>query len=123
MSRTILDLARTTALAVSAVSAGKPLDRASADATIRLTVRSHGGTRGCAAALAEQYGDYPELAAPRVRWASQRVAALYPPADAERSHRQAFPKSAEQPLVARTCGPPRDAGLPGDWPIHQLAAA
>ena len=80
MSGTILDLARTRALALSTVSAREPLDRAATDEAIRRTLRRHGGVRGCAAALAQQYGEHPELAAPRMRWASQRVAALYQPA-------------------------------------------
>ena len=80
MSGTILDLARTRALALSTASAHQPLDRAATDEVIRRTLRRHGGVRGCAAALAQQYGEHPDLAAPRIRWASQQVAALYQPA-------------------------------------------
>jgi hypothetical protein len=83
MSQNILDLARTRALAVSLAPAAQPLDRAAADAAIRLAMRIHGGSRGCTAALAQQYGDRPELAAPRVRWARQRIAALYPAGTAQ----------------------------------------
>jgi hypothetical protein len=80
MSGSILDLARTRALALSTVSAHQPLDRAATEEVIRRTMRRHGGVRGCAAALAQQYGEHPELAAPRMRWASQQVSALYQPA-------------------------------------------
>jgi len=84
MTRSILDIARTRALALSTVSAHQPLDRAATEEVIRRTMRSHGGVRGCAAAIAQQYGEHPELAAPRMRWASQRVAALYQPASPPR---------------------------------------
>jgi hypothetical protein len=39
------------------------------DAAIRRALRTHGGSRGRAADLAAAYGDHPELAAPRMRWA------------------------------------------------------
>jgi hypothetical protein len=37
---------------------------------------AHGGARGCAADLAARFGDYPELAVPRMRWARGVVDAL-----------------------------------------------
>ena len=33
------------------------------------------GTRGCAARVAQAFGDYPETAVPRMRWARAAVAA------------------------------------------------
>jgi hypothetical protein len=44
---------------------------------IRSAVRAHGGVRGCAADVAAEYGDHPELAAPRMRWARELVDLLY----------------------------------------------
>ena len=45
---------------------------------IRGAVRAHGGVRGCAADVAAEYGDPPEVAVPRMRWARDVIADLYP---------------------------------------------
>ena len=122
MSRKPLALARTTALAVSAVSAREPLDRAATDAAIRCTVRSHGGVRGCMAVLAQQYGDHPEVAAPRMRWARQRIAELYLTADPEPSDR-AVPSRPGPHQIMCGCDQQVPSRVPGDWPIDRLIAA
>jgi hypothetical protein len=36
---------------------------------IAASLRSHGGSDGCAAALAAEYGEHPETARMRMRWA------------------------------------------------------
>jgi hypothetical protein len=77
MSATTLVLARAEALAVSSARQTDSLDRAAVDAVIRTTMAVYGGVRGCAAALAQAFGDHPEVAAPRMRWARQTVTALY----------------------------------------------
>jgi hypothetical protein len=77
MSRQTLSLARAQVLAVSSLSSAARLDRVSVDAAIRATVRSHGGLNGCVAALAQEFGEYPETAPLRMRWAKQTVAAVY----------------------------------------------
>ena len=77
MSRQTLSLARAQVLAVSSLSSAARLDRVSVDAAIRATVRSHGGVNGCVAALAHEFGEYPETAPLRMRWAKQAIAALY----------------------------------------------
>jgi len=38
-------------------------------AAIRASLRAHRGVRGCASALAAEYGEHPETAAERMRWA------------------------------------------------------
>jgi hypothetical protein len=77
MSREMLSLARAQVLAVSAVSATERLDRRSADAAIRAAVLIHGGVDGCVAALAREFGDRPETAPLRMRWAKQVVSTVY----------------------------------------------
>jgi hypothetical protein len=42
-------------------------------AAIQRSLRTHGGSNGCAAGVAAVYGDYPELAVPRMRWARALV--------------------------------------------------
>ena len=69
--------ARAAALFVSDVSvAAHPTD-AEVDDAIRRSLRTHGGSRGCAADLAAAYGDRPELAASRMRWALGVVQSRY----------------------------------------------
>lgn len=75
----ILTVARAEALCLSCVSADHVPSRTEADDAIRATVRQRGGHEGLAAGVAQLYGDCPELAAPRMRWALGVVGKLYPP--------------------------------------------
>lgn len=69
----VLAAARAEALFASDLSAGVRPGPVEVAGAIRSAVRRHGGTRGCAAAVAAAYGDYPEIAAPRMRWAREVV--------------------------------------------------
>jgi hypothetical protein len=57
----------------------QPTEAAVATA-IRTAVGAHGDLRGCAGAVGAAYGDCPETAAARMRWARQVIEAIYPPA-------------------------------------------
>lgn len=46
------------------------------DAAIGASLQAHHGAGGCAAACAAEYGDHPETAARRMRWALAEVGAL-----------------------------------------------
>ena len=46
-------------------------------AAIRDAVRAHGGVRGCAGEVAAAYGERPEIAAARIRWARDVVESIY----------------------------------------------
>lgn len=64
----------------------QPSDRptaAAVAAAVQTSLRSRGGATGCAAAVAAEYGDHPETAAARMRWALTVVDTLTPamPAD------------------------------------------
>ena len=72
-----LTAARAAALFVSHVSMTKAPTGTEVAAAIRHALRSHGGSRGCVADVAAAYGDYPELAVPRMRWARSVVESLY----------------------------------------------
>nr|WP_211247640.1 hypothetical protein [Cryptosporangium arvum] len=61
--------ARAAALFASDLPTGSRPGHAAVRAAIAASVRTCGGTRGCVAALATAYGDCPEVAAPRMRWA------------------------------------------------------
>jgi len=74
---TLLTVARAEALFTSQLATGSRPTYDVVETAIRIAVRTHGGVRGCAADVAAEYGDYPELAAPRMRWARDVVQQLY----------------------------------------------
>ena len=74
---TPLTAARAEALFTSPLSTGSHPVFDVAEEAIRIAVRAHGGVRGCAADVAAEYGDHPELAVPRMRWARDVVEHLY----------------------------------------------
>ena len=77
--------ARCEALFVSGLQrSDRPTPRAVAEAIGR-TVRRY-GVRGCAARMAQEFGDHPEAAAERMRWARGLVASTFaaPPGPVER---------------------------------------
>jgi len=43
-----------------------------------VTTLRRNGIRGCAARVAGEFGDHPDLALPRMRWALATVRAVYP---------------------------------------------
>jgi hypothetical protein len=73
----LLAAARAEALFVSDLSTESHPTSAEVTATIRGAVRAHGGSRGCATILAGDYGEHPETAASRMRWALGIVHAVY----------------------------------------------
>lgn len=78
-----LFICRAEALALSSISAEQWIDRATLDAAIRDSIVAHGGSHGCAAALAYEFGARPETAPARMRWARQVVANIYGAASVE----------------------------------------
>ena len=76
MSRSMIFTARAEALAASALPASVAVDRANIDAAIEQAIRLY-GVQGCAAAVAYEYGERPDLAADRMRWALRTISELY----------------------------------------------
>jgi hypothetical protein len=76
MTTDLLTAARAEALFTSDLSADSHPTCAEVTAAIRHAVRTHGSTRACATVLAGEYGDHPEIAAPRMQWALSVVQAL-----------------------------------------------
>jgi hypothetical protein len=73
----LLATARAEALFASGLSeCSRPTRQQAADA-IGWAVRMYGGVRGCAAELAGAYGDYPDAAMVRMRWARRVIDAVY----------------------------------------------
>jgi hypothetical protein len=72
-----LTAARAAALFVSDLSAEADPTGPEVSAVIKRALRSHGGSRGCAADVAAAYGDYPELAVRRMRWARNIIESRY----------------------------------------------
>ncbi|MEV4351209.1 hypothetical protein AB0J83_42670 [Actinoplanes sp. NPDC049596] len=79
--RSQLLAARAAALFASDLPAGTKPTPSAVEAAIARTVRARGGTRGCVAELAAAYGDYPENAATRMRWARGVVVTVYEPSE------------------------------------------
>jgi hypothetical protein len=75
--RSQLLAARAAALFASVLPAGSRPSGPVVDAAIAGAVRACGGTRGCVATMAAAYGDYPEIAASRMRWARGVVVTVY----------------------------------------------
>lgn len=76
--RSQLLAARAAALFASDLPTGARPAPATVATVIAAAVHACGGTRGCVAMMAAAYGDYPETAAPRMRWALS-VASLMAP--------------------------------------------
>jgi hypothetical protein len=74
---------RAEALFVSTVQAG---EAPGADQVRRAVAATLGqlGVLGCAAEVAAEYGDHPDTAAARMRWALSAVRVAYPAVDASR---------------------------------------
>jgi hypothetical protein len=77
MSVTMLAVARTDAVFVSALPTGSRPCRDEVDATVRAEVRRHRGSRGCAAEVAACYGEVPEYAVRRMMWARRVIATAF----------------------------------------------
>jgi hypothetical protein len=78
-STDMLTAARAEALFTSYLSASSSPSGATVHAAIRDAVRRYGGTGGCAVEVAGAYGECPETAAPRMRWARRVIDATYCP--------------------------------------------
>ena len=76
MYPSLVETARCEALFASDVPAAATLSAAEVTAAVRLALLRFGGSRGCAAQMAAEYGDHPELAAARMRWAIATVRAV-----------------------------------------------
>jgi hypothetical protein len=65
------------ALFASALPTGSPVTSAELDAVVAESLQSRGGVRQCAAEMAAVYGESPDAAVRRMRWALQLVAQAY----------------------------------------------
>ena len=68
--------ARADAVFASALQISQRPDAGQVQSAATAAVRRLGG-RGCAAAVAQEFGEHPELAAVRMRWALQVAAAAF----------------------------------------------
>jgi hypothetical protein len=76
-NREMLTARRAEALFTSVVPTGTRLSQAETAEAIREAIRMHSGIRGVVGDVAEAFGDYPETAVPRMRWAIATVASLH----------------------------------------------
>jgi len=73
MDHLSISVVRADALFVSALQRSDAPSAGQVRRAVAATVRQFGG-RGCAARVAEEYGEHPELAAARMRWARRLIA-------------------------------------------------
>jgi hypothetical protein len=77
MALDLLIAARADALFASDLSVRCGPSQAAVETAIRSAVRAHGGVRGCAGEVGAAYGEHPETAVARMRWALQVIEAIY----------------------------------------------
>ena len=76
MSRLDLQVARCEAVFSSSLQPSERPDPADTRAAIMAAVRQY-GSRGCAALVAQEFGDHPDTAPARMMWARALVAATF----------------------------------------------
>jgi hypothetical protein len=72
--------ARAEALFTSDLSARRDYTQIEVAAAISHAMDAHDGIRGCVAQVAAAYGEYPETAARRMRWAREVIESIQVPA-------------------------------------------
>jgi hypothetical protein len=82
MSRFNVDAVRCEALFVSCLQESQQPATEQVRAAIQHEIRRH-GMRQCLARVAQEFGEHPDVAADRMRWAKQMVASAYTSATGE----------------------------------------
>lgn len=106
--------ARAAALFASDLSAHGEHTEVEVAAAIRAAIDTHNGLRGCAGEVAAAYGEYPETAARRMRWARAVVEDMYgsPPAPSADVTAGTVPQVNPGQAGPGTGAPARRAGRP-----------
>lgn len=99
MTRWSIESARCRALFVSPLQESEPHDAERVRAEIVRAIQAFGG-RGCAALMAQEFGDHPERAVARMRWVRRTVAEVFSAGNAPR------------PPLRRTVPAPAESGPP-----------
>ena len=81
-----ISTARADALFASALQPSGDPGAAQVREAIAAAIRAFGST-GCASRVAQEYGEHPETAAPRMRWARATVTSTFDRTPAELAHR------------------------------------
>jgi hypothetical protein len=76
MTPQLLENVRAEALFVSDVQSSECLDSRGIRGAVMRSVRRH-GPRGCAALVAHEFGEHPEIAVSRMSWVLNAVRAAY----------------------------------------------
>lgn len=84
MSRLQVEVARCEALFVSSLQGSQRPDPQDVRDAVARAIRTL-GVRGCGARVAQEFGDHPEAAVARMRWAREVVSRAYPPGTLTRS--------------------------------------
>jgi hypothetical protein len=77
------DMRLAEALFTSHLSASSQPSRAEEVTAVEAALRVYGGVQGCAVQMAGEYGEHPESAARRMRWALHVAKTASPPVEAD----------------------------------------
>src|SRR3954447_5586656 len=113
-----LTAARAEALFISNLSAYSFPTSTEVTAAIRHAVRTYGGIRGCAGEVAAAYGERPEIAAPRMRWARQMVETVY--GCRARAHAGRRPRTPISALQQHSPGLTADGRTQRSWAFASI---
>lgn len=69
-------------------------------AAVAEAIRKH-GTQGCVGWMAQEFGDHPETAAPRMRWVKHAVAEAYPRPTGKKAIKHSFPAKVRVAGIVR----------------------
>lgn len=97
-----ISTARADALFVSALQKSEAPSATQVRQAIAAAIREY-GARGCAARVAQAYGEHPETAAPRMRWARAVVQAHEPVPRAEAGQQAGQVSGRFEPSTPACC--------------------
>lgn len=110
MSRQSIDQVRSQALFAS------PLQRSQHPTAVQVRAAigdavCRFGSRGCAARMAQEFGDHPETAVARMRWAHQVVAAYFPASGRNEARFGIAARPGRSKGARHLAGPPQERQL------------
>ena len=101
MTRLDVDVARCEALFASGLQRSDALTAAAVAEAISRTVRQF-GIGGCVSLVAQEFGDHPEAARDRMRWACQLIGEMSASPAALRVRKSGRPSDRSSPEVTRS---------------------
>ncbi|MFF0173318.1 hypothetical protein [Micromonospora profundi] len=118
---TRLETIRAEALFVSDLQCSQPIRPGEVRCVVASTLRRY-RVGGCAARLASEFGDHPEIAVRRMAWALAAVRAVYPTAPPATAPNQTVAATAEADLTVAATTTLDQSAPPATAPDRTVAA-